>query len=206
MPDPVLPEGMTSAGLMDVNMADSKLLETLPGIGPAMAGEIIRYRERVGPLHSMDDLDKVPGIGPAMMTKLAPMVTFGDQVKTSERPSGVSAAIPKTGARTLANRPERQSESRGGFASLAPTPAPMPNGLAANPDIFRSPPRADAVNINTASAEELGRLTGVGPSLARRIVADRLHNGPFRQAGDLDRVKGIGPSILRKNADMIRVE
>lgn len=207
MPDPVLPEGLDSSGLMDINIADGRLLETLPGIGPAMARAIIRHRERVGLFQSMDDLDKVPGIGPAMMARLAPMITFGDAADEPDKAGG--EALPdahRHAAKGGGLSPHKEVQAAVGVTSLAPTPAPMPGGTTSNVDAFRSPPRADAVNINTASADELSRLNGIGPSLAQRIVADRLHNGPFNEARDLDRVKGVGPSILRKNADMIRVK
>lgn len=42
------------------------------------------------------------------------------------------------------------------------------------------------------------QLTGVGPSMAPAIIADREVNGPFRNAKDLLRVKGIGPAKLEK--------
>jgi len=73
----VMPAGITSEGRIDINTADAKVLETLPGIGPALAGAIIGTRDTNGPFKSLADLDAVPGIGPAMMTKLSPVVEFG---------------------------------------------------------------------------------------------------------------------------------
>ena len=61
------------------------------------------------------------------------------------------------------------------------------------------------ININTASAEELTKLKGVGPKLAASIVAYREANGPFKTVQDLDLVKGIGPKILADNAAMLTV-
>ncbi len=49
------------------------------------------------------------------------------------------------------------------------------------------------VPVNAASAEDLEAVDGIGPSMARAIVADRVRSGPFRSSADLDRVKGIGP-------------
>lgn len=54
------------------------------------------------------------------------------------------------------------------------------------------------VNINTASAAELERLPGVGPSLAARIVEHREKNGAFKQAEDLMLVRGIGEKSFEK--------
>ena len=61
------------------------------------------------------------------------------------------------------------------------------------------------VNINTASAEELTQLKGVGEKLSAAIVAHREANGPFKTVQDLDLVKGVGPKILADNAAMLTV-
>lgn len=55
------------------------------------------------------------------------------------------------------------------------------------------------VNINTANAEELMKLPGIGEVLAERIVAYREQHGAFREAEELMNVNGIGES---KFADM----
>jgi competence protein ComEA len=62
---------------------------------------------------------------------------------------------------------------------------------------------AGAVNVNTASAEQLTALPGIGPVLAERIVAFRAANGPFAALGDLGEVSGIGPKVLAGLADMV---
>ena len=59
---------------------------------------------------------------------------------------------------------------------------------------------AGPVNINTADAAKLAsELTGVGPSLAEAIVADRQANGNFSTPEALMRVKGIGARIVEIN-------
>jgi competence protein ComEA len=54
------------------------------------------------------------------------------------------------------------------------------------------------IDVNSATWVEWGQLDGIGDSLARRIVADREHNGPFRSIDDLRRVRGIGPKTLER--------
>jgi len=53
------------------------------------------------------------------------------------------------------------------------------------------------IDVNTASAATLAVLPRIGPALAKRIVADRQTNGPFRSLEDLERVPGIGPKTLQ---------
>ena len=54
------------------------------------------------------------------------------------------------------------------------------------------------VNLNTASAEELESIAGIGPQLAERIVAYRQEHGYFATLEDLQKVSGIGPSTYKK--------
>ena len=52
------------------------------------------------------------------------------------------------------------------------------------------------VNVNTATAEELETLTGIGPSLAQAIIDYRAEHGDFTAAEELLLVKGIGEAKL----------
>lgn len=56
--------------VVDLNTADQATLETLPGIGPALAGRIIAWREEHGGFSSVDDLLDVSGIGQARLDDL----------------------------------------------------------------------------------------------------------------------------------------
>jgi competence protein ComEA len=61
------------------------------------------------------------------------------------------------------------------------------------------------IDINTASAEELTQLKGVGPSHAAGIEVFREKNGPFKKPEDLIQVPGIGQKTFEKNKDLIVV-
>lgn len=62
------------------------------------------------------------------------------------------------------------------------------------------------ININTATAEELEELPGIGEVTAANIVADREENGPFSSIEDITRVSGIGDAKYAAIADLICVE
>ena len=64
---------------------------------------------------------------------------------------------------------------------------------------------AGKVNINTATAEQLDTLPGIGESTAQKIIADREANGPFSSPEDLKRVSGIGDKKYAELADRITV-
>ena len=88
---PVVPADLTSAdrlalGLaIDVNVASSAELESIPGIGPSRAAAIGADRERVGPFADVDALERVNGIGPATLDSLRPYITAG-AVQTEPSP------------------------------------------------------------------------------------------------------------------------
>lgn len=62
--------------------------------------------------------------------------------------------------------------------------------------LFFSVNAYSAVNINTASQEELESIQGIGPSKAKAIIDYRKKNGQFKSINDLDNVNGIGAATL----------
>jgi competence protein ComEA len=59
------------------------------------------------------------------------------------------------------------------------------------------------INVNTADAELLAELPGVGPSRAQAIIEEREANGNFENADDLTRVSGIGPATVEAFRDQV---
>ncbi len=68
---------------------------------------------------------------------------------------------------------------------------------AAPGSISASGPLA-TLDLNSATAEALESLPGVGPVVARRIVEYRSSHGGFRRVEDLLQVKGVGPRLLER--------
>ena len=61
------------------------------------------------------------------------------------------------------------------------------------------------VELNTASAPLLTRVSGIGASLAKRIVEWRNAHGAFRSRSDLKKVTGLGPKAFEQSAGFLRI-
>ncbi len=90
-PPPAVP-GRTAAPLVDINRAGLAELDALPGIGPVLAGRILRHRQEHGPFREPDDLLAVPGIGPRLLERLRPHVVAS--VAADGAPHGVAIGNP----------------------------------------------------------------------------------------------------------------
>lgn len=69
--------------------------------------------------------------------------------------------------------------------------------------VRNSVPDTKRVNINTATAEQLQTLPGIGPVLAKRIIAYRREHGPFGSVAELINISGIGEKKLESIWDLI---
>jgi competence ComEA-like helix-hairpin-helix protein len=59
-----------------LNAMTAEELEALPGIGPALAGRIVAYRESHGDFADIGALGAVPGVGPALLERLRPLLKW----------------------------------------------------------------------------------------------------------------------------------
>ncbi|MFI4881665.1 MAG: ComEA family DNA-binding protein [Phycisphaerales bacterium JB064] len=102
----------------------------------------------------------------------------------------------------------QQVEARAGTPrpaeTIAQQPSPaevasIPPAVLSEPEPYEPAPKLDAgmtLDLNTATAEQLQLLPGIGPSRAAAIIENRTAMGPFRTVEDLARVRGIGPATV----------
>jgi competence ComEA-like helix-hairpin-helix protein len=67
--------------IIDINTADSSLMEWLPGIGPALAGRIIKYRNKLGGFYNHEQLKEVWGLPDSVFQKIKEKVVISDNVQ-----------------------------------------------------------------------------------------------------------------------------
>lgn len=93
-----------------------------------------------------------------------------------------------------------------GILILASTAALLLGSMA--PTAFAAEPvkPAEKIHLNSASAEQLSTLKGVGKAKAEAIVAYRKEHGKFSSVDQLTEVKGIGDSILESNRMLLSLD
>jgi len=140
-----------ATAIVDVNSADEKTLETLPGVGKATALAIIAGRRYKG----IDDLKRIKGMSDKKINAIKDKVTFGAAGATPAPAAMPSAAEMK--AKTSSETKAAKEKAEQTKTKLAP---------------------GQVVNINTASKEELDALPGIGKTKAQAIIDGRPYNKP----------------------------
>ncbi len=177
-----------SGAPVDLNTADQKALEELPGVGPATAKNIIAAR----PFKSVDDLSKVKGMTKAKIEALEGKVTVGPAKAAAPEAKPVTAA-PAPATSPAAGKPSAAKEA----AAPAKPAAAEKEKVAAT----KLAP-GEKVNLNTASKEDLEKLPEIGPVKAQAIIDGR----PYNKIEDVMKVRGIKEGIFKKIKDNITVK
>lgn len=89
--------------IIDMDVAGTAEIETLRGVGPALAARIVADRDSLGAFGSLDGFQRVNGVGPALAEKLGPHVTF------SGVPRPVNTVVSR---RSVKKNPERKTRRR----------------------------------------------------------------------------------------------
>ena len=94
------------------------------------------------------------------------------------------------------------------LSSAARAAVPSAPGDASQPEGYEPEPvgQAAPVNLNTADAEELATLPGIGPATAQKIIAYRESVGAFQSTEELMQVDGIGEKTFQKLKELVTVE
>ena len=95
-PQPALDAGgarPASSRPLDLNRADARSLDLLPGVGPVLAERIVQQRRRFGPYRDLDELRAVRGIGPRLLERLRPLLTVGPAGRTGGRDRGTEDSL-----------------------------------------------------------------------------------------------------------------
>ena len=184
------PPAGTKLSPVDVNSADLKTLETLPGVTPALAKKIVAGR----PYNNLTDLGKVKGMSKSKLEVIQNDVTFGAPVtatKKTTKPAPTAESAATEGA-----TPSTAHKTEPNTVQTTPTPTGHASGKLAP---------GQTININHASAEELEALPGIGPAHAQAIIDYRNQNGDFKSIEDIQKVKGIKAGEFSKLKDYIKV-
>jgi competence protein ComEA len=151
----------------------------------------------------------LPSVAPVRVAKAAPRVrqVVVDVVGAVRRPglyrlrdgTRIADAVGKAGGPTAG----AQLDGVNLAAPLADgeqvvVPARGAAGAPAVPPPAAGSSPAAPLDLNTATAEQLDTLPGVGPSTAAKIIAYRQAHGPFRSTEELDAVPGIGPARIEQ--------
>ncbi len=83
--------------------------------------------------------------------------------------------------------------------------APMLSAQSKSPAPKQTATAGAPVNLNTATAEQLATIPGVGPKMAERIIDYRQKNGGFKKVEDLMNVSGVGEKSFLKMKPLITV-
>ncbi len=175
-------EATTAGGKVDLNTATADELEELPGIGPARAAAIIKAR----PFKAVADLKNVDEVPARVYNEIEPRLIASPpavvETKTAAKKAVARAESPRAKAAAKeAEEEEHPAQQSRKKAALAP---------------------GRMININTASADELQELPGIGPVRSEAIIKGR----PFETIEDVMKVDGIKEGIFGWIKDHITVK
>ncbi len=191
---------------VELNSADTTLLQTVKGIGPASARRIVKYRSLIGGFTNTDQLLKVWGITPENFIRIEEQV-YIDTTTTefAALKDGKFEPYPQHSFERSSPRPRFQrfyppaieSSKDKALNSQEKQTATNASQPAANSPSKAFTPRT-LIDLNTADSTTLVEISGIGPGTARNIVKYRALIFYFDNLEQLSEVWGIRPENLER--------
>ena len=128
---------------------------------------------------------------------LASVVFDGEQLYIPRVGERIPPSTPSVGENSPTNVPRGAGDGRASGGSRSDTASDAARASTTTVPLI--------VDLNRATAADLDRLPGVGPSTAKAIIDHRTRNGPFASIDDLLAVRGIGPAKLAEIRPWVRV-
>lgn len=180
--DETTPTTTTPSDLrINLNTATVDDLTQLAGIGETTAKNIIAYREKIGQYTFLEQLLDVGGIGETKLKNWSPYLILSDDTTTSSQSdssitqtTAISTTTPTTIVTTVKTSATSSVATQATRTAVSTT---VWNGV---------------LNLNTATAEELMQIKGIGEKTAAAIIAYREEIGGFTSLEQLMDIDGIG--------------
>ena len=179
---------------IDINIATADELIQIKGIGSATAENIISYRNAHGSFHSVDELTNVDGIGSKKLSDMKDYIYVDPEIAEQASETTSSDNFSAEASQTSLSDSEIETTITSVFSE--------------NPTETQNSPEAGIVfpiELNTASAEELMAIDGIGEVLADAIVEYAQSTG-FSSKSDLMNVPGIGKKRFEAISPYVYVE
>jgi competence protein ComEA len=212
---------------LDLNTATQTQLETLHGIGPSKASNILRYREEHGGFQHPAELLRVSGIGHATFNGLCRQIEANGIIGCNEE--GTIASIPSSVALPAVEDDGRLNinlafeEELQILPSIGPVLAERIVAYRVTHGPFQTVEGVDDVrgigpstldglidfitvqtDLNAATAAMLGQL-GVPAETAQAVIDHRDDSGPFDSLDDLTEVEGVDEALLNQVRPLLYV-